>query len=159
MPVSVFDNLPEPVEVQAAAVPAPPAAIVIEWARAALGNDQRSICIRIVDERESKSLNTQFRDRASPTNVLSFPAQMSGLLGDIAICAPIVKREARSGNKSFDAHFAHMVVHGILHLKGLDHMDDAQARNMEAREIQILDSLGFANPYLRCDGTTSRVRR
>lgn len=159
MSANVLANLPEPIEVQAAALPAPPVTIVVGWARAALGEDQRGICIRIVDEPESKLLNTQFRGLASPTNVLSFPAQMTGLLGDIAICAPIVEREALSGNKSLDAHFAHMVVHGILHLKGLDHVDDVQARNMEAREIEILDSLGFANPYLRGDEAASPVKR
>ncbi len=100
MPENVLDNLPEPIEVQSVAIPAPPISVVVGWARAALGEDQRSLCIRIVDEPEIKSLNRKFRGLARPTNVLSFPAQMPGLLGDIAICAPIVKLEALSRNRS-----------------------------------------------------------
>jgi len=156
MPENVLDNLPERIEVQSVALPAPPVSIVVGWARVALGEDQRSLCIRIVDEPESQSLNRHFRGLARPTNVLSFPAQMPGLLGDIAICAPIVKLEALSRNRSLYAHFAHMVVHGILHLKGLDHVDEVKARNMEASEVEILDSLGFANPYLPYDEAMNR---
>jgi probable rRNA maturation factor len=109
--------------------------------------------IRVVDANESQKLNKTFRDKDYPTNVLSFPADIQlpegpTILGDIAICLPVVKREADEQSKRFDQHFAHMVVHGCLHLMGYDHEDEDDADQMEAKEIGILENLGYPNPYL-----------
>lgn len=111
------------------------------------------VTIRIVDETESQQLNFDYREKDKPTNVLSFPFQCPPgielpLLGDLVICAQVVAREAQEQQKTLQAHWAHMVVHGSLHLLGFDHINDADAEEMEAEEIQILQDLGFANPYL-----------
>ena len=109
--------------------------------------------MRIVDEAESQQLNFDYREKDKPTNVLSFPFQCPPgielpLLGDLVICAQVVAREAAEQQKTVTAHWAHMVVHGCLHLLGFDHINDEDAAEMEAEEIQILQELGFANPYL-----------
>jgi probable rRNA maturation factor len=125
------------------------------WARAALTGMRRkriSVTLRLVGKRESAKLNGQFRRKNKPTNVLSFPFEAppgtrSDLLGDVAICADVVRREAREQGKPEPAHWAHMVVHGIMHLRGYDHHDDKQATVMEAKETKVLRSLGFPNPY------------
>ncbi len=124
------------------------------WASAALPENRSSseLCIRIVDEPESQALNRKYRQKDYPTNVLSFPATILELeeielLGDIVICAPVVAREALEQNKTKTAHWAHMVVHGILHLLGYDHEEPEEADQMESMEIVILQSLGFGNPY------------
>lgn len=115
-----------------------------------------SLAIRIVGAAESRRLNRDWRGKDKPTNVLSFPADLppaSGLrppaapLGDLAICAPVVAREAREQRKSPAAHWAHMVVHGVLHLLGYDHESDRDAVRMESTEIRILKQLGYPNPY------------
>ena len=111
------------------------------------------LVIRVVDANESQELNKTFRGKDYPTNVLSFPADIQlpegpTILGDIAICLPVVKREADEQSKRFDQHFAHMVVHGCLHLMGYDHEDEHDADQMEAKEIGILENLGYPNPYL-----------
>jgi probable rRNA maturation factor len=111
------------------------------------------VTIRIVDEAESQQLNFDYREKDKPTNVLSFPFQCPPgielpLLGDLVICAQVVAREAAEQQKTLQAHWAHMVVHGSLHLLGFDHINDADAEEMEAEEIEILQALGFANPYL-----------
>ena len=107
--------------------------------------------IRIVDEPESRTLNRQFRDRDSATNVLAFPADSDLLdydcLGDLVICAPLVSAEAKEQGKTEDAHWAHLVIHGMLHLQGYDHQTAAQVARMEALEVDILDTLGYTNPY------------
>lgn len=124
------------------------------WIHAALaGLRQRAdVSIRIVSPEESAELNAQYRQQDKPTNVLSFPSDLPEdcnppLLGDLAICADVVEREAREQGKTLESHWAHMVVHGTLHLLGFDHVDDGEAEQMEAREIAILQQLGFANPY------------
>lgn len=136
--------------VQAEGIPS--AATLRHWAREAIGGDPPGeLTIRIVDEAESASLNGRFRQKPKPTNVLSFPYEAEALdepiLGDLVICAPVVSREASEQGKTVDAHWAHMVVHGCLHLLGYDHENDEDAEKMEAREREILARLGFADPY------------
>ncbi len=117
------------------------------WARAALERDAR-ITLRIVGNREARALNRRFRRKDRPTNVLSFTLQDAPRLeGDLALCAPLIAREARSQKKSKAAHYAHLVVHGVLHLQGYDHATQAQARRMERRETRIVTGLGFPDPY------------
>ena len=124
------------------------------WVQASLQRPATRLeqSIRIVDEAESRELNNTYRGRDYPTNVLSFPADTSDYLpydylGDLVICAPVVEREAREQGKDRLAHWAHMVVHGMLHLQGYDHEDETQAAIMEALEIEILAALGHTNPY------------
>ncbi|MCR4301105.1 MAG: rRNA maturation RNase YbeY, partial [Sulfuricaulis sp.] len=126
------------------------------WAHAALRgmiHPRLALGVRIVGAAESAALNRRFRRRRGPTNVLSFPFDppsglRSDLLGDLVICAPVVRREAREQDKLLRAHWAHMVVHGILHLRGYDHRKRNDATLMEKKEIRILGELGFPNPYL-----------
>ncbi|WP_293725598.1 rRNA maturation RNase YbeY [Thiolapillus sp.] len=115
-------------------------------------DEAMEIVIRIVDERESAALNAQYRHKQGPTNVLSFPFQPPvemdvRLLGDLVICAPLVAREAREQNKNIQDHWAHLVVHGVLHLLGFDHLEEQQARQMEAKEVAILKKLAIPDPY------------
>jgi len=122
------------------------------WAGAALVRVKGEMTIRIVDEDESETLNKTYRHKSGPTNVLSFPAhlpELTGhhLLGDIVICAPVVIREADEQNKPTTAHWAHMVVHGVLHLQDYDHQNDSEAEIMECLETRILAGLGYCNPY------------
>jgi len=111
--------------------------------------------VRVVGPAESRRLNARYRGKDKPTNVLSFPAQWSSALlaaprplGDLVICAQVVRSEAREQGKGLRAHWAHLVVHGALHLIGYDHERIRDARRMERREIVVLRRLGFANPYL-----------
>ncbi len=124
------------------------------WARAAVGTlrEDTELTIRIVDEAEIARLNGSYRHKDGATNVLSFqfdaPAGVDvPLLGDIVICAPVVRREASEQSKSVSSHWAHMVVHGALHLLGFDHERARDADKMEALETRILAGLGFDNPY------------
>ena len=126
---------------------APPAEDVAVWAESALAGDCRAVCIRLVDAAEGAELNGRFRGRTHPTNVLAFPAGETDLLGDIAICAPVAVEEAREQGKRLADHYAHLVIHGVLHLKGLDHQTEADAAAMEAREARLLRGLGIADPY------------
>jgi len=105
------------------------------------------VTLRFVAEAEGRRLNREFRGKDYATNVLTFVYAERPLAGDIVICAPVVAREARSQGKDVDAHHAHLVVHGLLHLQGLDHETGAEARAMEARERAILARLGFLDPY------------
>ncbi|HCU85115.1 MULTISPECIES: rRNA maturation RNase YbeY [unclassified Methylophilus] len=125
----------------------PAAAQFKRWVRAAL-RVETSLTIRIVDEAEGQQLNAAYRGRDYATNVLTFPlTEEPMLMGDIVICAPVVAREALEQGKPLLAHYAHMTVHGVLHLHGYDHEVDAQAELMEAMEIAVMQTLGFANPY------------
>ncbi len=126
----------------------------VEWCSAALREEreQAEIVIRLVDEEEIRDLNREYRGKDRPTNVLSFPSDIpavveSSLLGDLVICAPLVVREAKEQGKSEEAHWAHMVVHGVLHLLGYDHQDENAAEIMEQLEMEVMGSLGFQNPY------------
>lgn len=132
----------------------PAEAELARWARVALGGEAiaAELTIRIVDAAESQALNRDYRGRDQPTNVLSFPFEAppgvsSALLGDLVICAPVVAQEAAEQGKPLQAHWAHMVVHGVLHLLGYDHEEDAEAERMEALEVERLEALGIANPY------------
>lgn len=113
--------------------------------------DQAELCLRLVDEAESAALNHRYRGRSGPTNVLSFPCDAvlpdCHLLGDLVICAPLVVRQAREQGKAAGDHWAHLVVHGVLHLLGYDHVDDADADIMEDDERAVLAGLGIADPY------------
>lgn len=130
---------------------------VLGWVESTLNNIEWndgsvSLSVRVVDENEIADLNQQYRQKAGPTNVLSFPFEdppgvESDELGDVIICAPVVHREAAEQGKSETAHWAHMVVHGVLHLCGYDHINDADAETMEDRETMILTGLGFPAPY------------
>ena len=133
---------------------APAAPSLRRWAGAALADGPRGagLGIRVVGTAEGRRLNRVYRGKDRPTNVLSFAAADAGagpegFLGDIAICAPVVAREAREQGKPLRAHWAHMVVHGTLHLLGYDHHGRREAQRMEAREIAILQDLGFGHPY------------
>jgi probable rRNA maturation factor len=133
---------------------APSATRLAHWARAALGRRRGELAIRVVTRSESRRLNRTYRGRDCPTNVLSFPAgQFRGgepgpaPLGDLALCAEVVAREARVQGKPASAHWAHMVVHGTLHILGYDHQRPAETRRMERRERLLLARLGFPDPY------------
>ncbi|WP_372964320.1 rRNA maturation RNase YbeY [Marinobacter sp.] len=123
------------------------------WAeRAWRGAAPSEVTIRIVGIEESQALNLQYRGKDRPTNVLSFPFEAPAgiklpLAGDLVICAPVVEKEAQEQHKEPVAHWAHMVIHGMLHLQGYDHINDEDAEVMESLEIQLLAQLGFANPY------------
>lgn len=121
------------------------------WARAALSVDGMKggqVTIRLVDGAEGQELNRDYRDKDYPTNVLSFPYETEPLvMGDLVICHPVVVREAAEQGKPLAAHYAHLVVHGMLHLQGYDHEEEQDAEHMEARERDILAGLGYPDPY------------
>ncbi len=121
------------------------------WAGAALTR-RAAVALRIVGEREGRELNHRHRNRDYATNVLTFVYEdLTPLTGDIALCAPVIAREARAQGKTLEAHYAHLVVHGILHLQGYDHERPRDALVMEARERAILRRLGYPDPYLAID--------
>jgi len=118
------------------------------WVRAAV-RVETEVAVRIVDAEEGRALNSAYRGKDYATNVLTFPlTEEPHLMGDIIICAPVVESEAHAQNKSLEAHYAHLTVHGILHLHGYDHETEPQAELMEALEVTILQKLGYPNPYL-----------
>lgn len=146
--------MPIKVAVQRALRAGPARDQIVRWVRRALSGRRRDavLTVRIVDTPEGAALNARWRGKPGATNVLSFPAD--GLaaiapeqLGDIVICAPVVAREATAQGKHADAHWAHLVVHGVLHLIGFDHVRAREARVMEAHEREILAALGFPDPY------------
>ncbi|MDH5518327.1 MAG: rRNA maturation RNase YbeY [Gammaproteobacteria bacterium] len=125
-------------------------------AAAFLGDNAAQVTLRVVDEEESADLNEAYRGKNKPTNVLSFPMDMPAefldvldlvMLGDLVVCASVVSDEARQQGKTEKAHWAHMLVHGMLHLQGYDHISDADAETMEKLEIKLLSQLGFDDPY------------
>jgi len=147
------------VEIQreAATAETPPDPELRRAASAALeGVAPVQVCVRIVDEAEGRALNRHWRGRDRATNVLSFAAaappglpddQVPALIGDIVLCAPVIEREAAEQGKTAAAHWAHLIVHGILHLRGFDHTEADEAARMEGRETVILAGLGIADPY------------
>ena len=127
-----------------------------DWALSALEQrcDTGELTLRLVDTAESQTLNQQYRQQNKPTNVLAFPfTAFAGLdistpiIGDLVICAPLVNQEAKQQNKAPAAHWAHIVIHGVLHLLGYDHLKAAETKRMEDLEIDLLQQLGYANPY------------
>lgn len=132
----------------------PSASQFIKWLETALTGIKSAaeVTIRLVDEDESHELNHQYRGKDKPTNVLSFPFEAPpmvelDLLGDLVICVQVVEQEAKEQEKSLESHWAHMVVHGCLHLVGYDHIEDQQAEEMESLERTIMDRLGYEDPY------------
>lgn len=139
-------------QIVGAAMGVPTLADFQRWVDAAGGPLDGELVIRVVDPAESAELNQTYRGKPGPTNVLSFPFQAppgidAACAGDLVICAEVVNREALEQNKNTIAHWAHMVVHGLLHLRGYDHVEEADALTMEAEEIKILETLGFPDPY------------
>ncbi len=143
------------VEVNSSSTKIPSVENIELWISTALHSDelnQAEVSVYIVDEPESQELNSQYRGKNKPTNVLSFPAEIPDevgvpLLGDLVVCAPVVEREAHEQGKSLEAHWAHMLVHGTLHLLGYDHVDDDEADVMEALETRLITQLHFPAPY------------
>lgn len=125
------------------------------WADCVLNHLQQSaseLTVRIVDEEEGQTLNREYRQKDYPTNVLSFPFEAPpeveiNFLGDLVICAAVVAKEAKQQHKSENDHWAHMIVHGLLHLLGYDHIDQNEAEHMESLEVEILNKLGIDDPY------------
>lgn len=147
----------------ASADDAPPPAAFERWVRAALAGRRGAaeLTVRVVDAAESAALNEAYRARPGPTNVLSFPVSglppgAEPLLGDVVVCAPLVAAQAKQQGKEAEAHWAHLVVHGVLHLLGFDHADAAGAAEMETLEVDILGALGYPNPYLTPHEVTAR---
>ncbi len=125
-----------------------------QWANSALQTEQEvELCVRIVDQEEIQQLNADYRGKNQPTNILSFPFDMHNvdldvpILGDLVICADIIHSESKAQHKSRSAHWAHMIIHGVLHLQGFDHETDEQAEQMEKKEIELLAKFGYDNPY------------
>ena len=119
-----------------------------KWAKQALRTDAE-IALRVVDEDEGRMLNREYRGKDYATNVLTFPlADEPLLMGDIVLCAPVVAREAEAQQKPLLAHYAHLTVHGVLHLQGYDHETEAEAVQMENLETEIITQMGYADPYL-----------
>lgn len=147
-------------QIASSATQLPAAADFEHWAAKALEAVQHTqaseITVRVVDEEESRQLNHEYRDKDKPTNVLSFPSDLPGFLreqleilplGDLVICAPVVATEAGEQGKAVTDHWAHLTIHGVLHLLGFDHVEEDEAAEMEGRETAILADLGIADPY------------
>lgn len=153
-PIIAFDDV-------SAAEGVPDASSIEQWVACVLTSQLDSehfpeVSIQVVDEATISELNQTYRHKSGPTNILSFPfeappglpeEEAQSMLGDIIVCAQVVSREAEEQGKELKAHWAHMVVHGVLHLLGYDHLDDEEAEAMESLEIQLLSELAFPNPY------------
>ena len=138
------------IQIATQASPLPTPTQLKKWVKITLNTankTQAEVTLRLVDIPESEQLNTEYRHKKGPTNVLSFPYNYDNAEGDIAICAPLVQQESKEQNKTEIAHWAHLVIHGTLHLCGYDHIVNKEAEQMEKLEITILAQLGFANPY------------
>jgi probable rRNA maturation factor len=136
----------------------PPESALRRWVRAALASDAR-ITVRLVGRAEARRLNHAYRGRDYATNVLTFVLQETPPLeGDLALCAPVIAREARAQGKAVQAHYAHLTVHGVLHLQGYTHARDADAARMEALERRILKRLGYPDPYIPHEERHTRQR-
>ena len=124
------------------------AALIKKWVRSAIGYDGL-ITLRFVNPKEGKELNSHFRNKDKATNVLTFPYELSKnhVVADIIFCWPVIKQEAKEQGKAPKAHLAHLIIHGCLHAQGLDHEHEKEAQKMEAREVALLKSLGFSDPY------------
>jgi probable rRNA maturation factor len=152
MSVTVEISIAESVEAEQEHVP--DAASILRWAEhACLCEDAAVVSVQIVSADEMRVLNKTWRGHDKATNVLSFPMSSPdvidvNILGDLALCAAVINTEAMQQHKAGDAHWAHMLVHGMLHLQGYDHIEDSQADQMEALEIRMLSQLGYSNPYL-----------
>jgi len=143
------------IEINSTSATIPSAEKIEQWISAALKSDElieAEVSVYIVDEAEGQALNLQYRGKDKPTNILSFPADIPEevgvpLLGDLVVCAPVVAREAEEQGKSLDAHWAHMLVHGTLHLLGYDHLEDDTADAMESLETHLITKMNFPAPY------------
>lgn len=137
------------IQIATAATSVPPRALLRAWAKNTLKTQQarKSLTLRVIDPDEMQTLNRTYRHKDKPTNVLSFHNDDEDYLGDIALCAAVIATEATDQEKTLEEHWAHMVVHGILHLLGYDHETAGEAAVMEALEIEQLALLGFDNPY------------
>ena len=143
------------VEVQdEAGAPAPDSKRFQRWVEAALASrrEQAEVTLRLVSETESRTLNLRYRGKDQPTNVLSFEADLPSdielpYIGDVVICPAVLEREAAEQGKTSEAHWAHLTVHGVLHLLGYDHQHETEASAMEGLEVQILAGLGYPDPY------------
>lgn len=142
------------IETSAALSDLPNEAQFQSWVDTALADQDKEfeVVIRLVDEAESAQLNQDYRGKSGSTNILSFSFEVPdglelNLLGDLVICAPLVEKEALEQHKPVEHHWAHLVIHGILHLRGYDHIDETEAEEMEAKEIEILQQLHISNPY------------
>lgn len=165
-PVRVNVELQNPNEIESL----PTIADITSWCESSIQiasldkafDNQLSVLIRVVDDVESADLNLQYRDKQGPTNVLSYPNEVPDFmleipdlkeqnshLGDLVICDSLVICEAAEQNKTSLSHWAHLIVHGVLHLQGYDHIEDSEAEEMESLEIKILEQLGFSNPYIQ----------
>ena len=125
----------------------PHKSMIRDWVKSASEGCRGDVYLNFVTPDESRRLNEKFRNIGEPTNVLSFPAQHDEVLGDVAICVDVARKQAAEQNISLDAHLAHLVIHGVLHLRGFDHVDDEEASEMECKEVALLESIGVANPY------------
>jgi len=149
--VSISDDLISELSESGEDVPEPE--LIQTWATAAyLAESPAVASVYVTTAEEIQQLNKQYRDKDKPTNVLSFPMQSPAnidvcLLGDIALCPSVIEDEAKQQSKTAKSHWAHMVVHGMLHLQGYDHVEDDDAKKMEQLEVDILYQLGFSNPY------------
>ncbi len=141
-------------QLASACTPIPSAAQIQHWVDTALAayTEPLEVVVRIVDVAEMSELNQTYRHKQGPTNILSFPFEAPegiemDLLGDLVVCAPVVAQEAQEQGKQLEHHWAHIIVHGIFHLLGYDHIDDSEAEAMEAMEIKVLQQLNITNPY------------